>query len=358
MNCTSKLAQIVGFATAIGCNAAVAQTRGAAGPEQQRSAITEIACPRGTQILVLLQSASSPAYVSVDEMPTTGQGDAKRLDARTVTPQDMPNTLEFTQVIGEKDVFIFVRDRAPNVNYPNDFQSHLEGYIGCGEWQARVLGGQPNDFLLKRTAPVQPAPQTGVASAPNAAPAPVPNAAPAPVPNAAPAPGPRQNERRAARGDEAQDQRAGEEGNAPRIAAELRSLGLLGIWSSSCDNRRAFFRDIYIFVDQSGRPFWRLYVSGSPDPDRFKREIINFQRLSANRFQLTVRGRYSDEEENAIITSRYRMENNQLFAEDIRTASGQVNTEKGRFASGPRRGQAVPGLVKCRVPGFGAPQKN
>src|ERR1051325_5167546 len=174
----TRLVQLLGFAAAIGCYAAVAQTPGA-GQGQQ---VTEIACPRGTQVLVLLQSASAPAYVAVDEIPEAGQGNAKRLDAKTVAPKDMPNTLEFTQVVGDNDVFVSILDRAPNKQYPKDFQSHLEGYIGCGEWQARVLGGQPNAFVLKRTASAQPAPAANAAPVPNSTPA-RPNTTPAPVTN-------------------------------------------------------------------------------------------------------------------------------------------------------------------------------
>jgi hypothetical protein len=312
----TPVVQIVGLAAAIGCSAAVAQTpRAAAAQEQQPSAITEIACPRGTQILILLQSSTAPAYVAVDEMPAAGQGDAKRLDAATVPPEVMPNTLELTQIVGDKEVFVSVRDLPSNANSPKDSQSHLEGYIGCGGWQARVLGGQPNAFLLKRTPSAQPAPEAGAAPAPNSTPVES-NAAPQPVPNAPP---------------------------APRIASELKTLGLLGIWAHSCE-RSTSARDI--FVDRSGRSFWRVDVLDAP-LDRFTREIIDFQRLSANRFQVTSRGTFSGEQ-NAMVTARYRMENSQLYAEDIRSASGHVTVERGRLASGRFQGEAVRGLVKCR----------
>jgi hypothetical protein len=341
-----RLAAIVGLAAAIGCNAALAQTAGtasASGQDQVLSAITEIACPRGTQILVLLQSSGAPAYVAVDEIPAAGQGDARRLGAETVAPGDMPNTLELTDLVGEQDVFVSVRDRAPDVNYPKDFQSGLQGYIGCGGWQARILASQPNAFLLKRTAAAQPAPEAAAAPAPNSAPA-EPNAVPPAVPNAPPAPASRRNDQRPARGG-AQDERAGEASNVQRIASELKTLGLLGIWAHSCE-RSTSARDI--FVDRSGRSFWRVHVLDAP-LDRFTREIIDFQRLSANRFQVTSRGRFASEE-NANVTARYRMENNLLFAEEIRSASGHVTVERGRLASGHFRGEAVRGLVKCRGP--------
>jgi len=341
-----RVAAIVGFAAAIGCNAALAQTPGAAsasGQDQELTAITEIACPRGTQILVLLQSSGAPAYIAVDEIPAAGQGDARRLGAETVAPGDMPNTLKLTELVGEQDVFVSVRDRAPNVNYPKDFQSHLEGYIGCGAWQARILGSQQNAFLLKRTVAAQPAPEATAAPAPSSDTA-EPESAPPPAPNASPAPPPRRKDQPATRGG-AQDQRAGEERQAPRIASELRTLSLLGIWAHSCE-RSTSARDI--FVDRSGRSFWRVDVLDAP-LDRFTREIIDFQRLSANRFQVTSRGRFAGEE-TATVTARYRMENNQLFAEDIRSVSGHVAVEMGRLVSGRFRGDAVRPLVKCRGP--------
>jgi hypothetical protein len=328
----TRVIRTVAFAAAIGCNGAVAQApRAASGQDQQSSAVTEIACPRGTQILILLQSSSAPAYVAVDEMPAAGHGDARRLDDKTVAPDDMPDTLELTQVVGDREVFVTVRDRAPNV--PPDPQSHLEGYIGCGGWQARVLGGQVNTYLLKRTPSTQPAAKANAAPAPNFAPAEA-NAAPPSVPNAPSASPSRRNDRQATRGG-AQD--------APRIASELKTLGLLGIWAHSCDGISSI-RDI--FVDRSGRSFWRPDGPDSP-PDRFKREIVDFQRLSANRFQVTSRGRFAGEE-NATVTARYRMENHQLFAEDIRSASGHVTVESGRTASGRLQGQATRGLFKCR----------
>jgi hypothetical protein len=331
----------------------------------------------------LLQGASAPAYVTVDEVAGAGQTGAVRLDAKTMAPQDMPGTLDLTQTIGEKDVFVSVRDRAPDTDYPTDFQSHLEGYIGCGAWQMRVLGGQPNHFLLKRTASAQPAPQTGEPTAPTPAPnsvpapapnssppansrhderadrggapnnqggaerdqqTPAPNSAPVPRPNGAPAPPPWRNDQRVDHGG-APDNRGGEEGDRRRIASELRSLGLLGTWAFSCDDRRRPFREI--FVDQSGRSFLQVYAPARADRGGRAREIIGFQRLSANRFQLTQRGRFGNEE-NAIGSTRFRLENNQLFAEDVRTASGRVFVERGRSMSGPFQGQSVRGFIKCR----------
>jgi hypothetical protein len=409
--------------------AAAAQTSGSS-QAQPRAPITELACPLGTQILVLLQSASAPVYVTVDEVATTGQKGAARLDARTMAPQDMPSTLDLTQTIGEKDVFVSVRDGPPDIDYPTNFQSHLEGYIGCGGWQMRVLGGQPNNFLLKRAASAQPAPQTGEPTArspsphsvpapapkstpgarsrndqradrggapdnrggeerdpqtppPDSIPAPRPNGAPAPPPwrndqradrggapdnqrgekrepqtpppdsipaprpNGAPAPPPWRNDQRADRGG-APDNRGGEEGDRQRIASELRSLGLLGTWGFSCDDRRRVFRDI--FIDQTGRSFFRVYRA---DRARSTREIIGFQRLSPNRFQLTQRGRFGNQE-NAIGRTRFHLENNQLFVDDVRTASGHVFVERGRNTSGRFQGQSVPGFIKCRGPRAGA----
>lgn len=332
----TRIARIVGFAAAIGCNAAVAQTPGA-GQDRQLAAITEIACPRGTQILLLLQGANAPANVTVDEIPEAGQGNARRLDARTIAPKDMPNTLELTQIVGDKDVFVSVLDRAPNVNDPQNYQSHLEGYIGCGEWQARLLGTQPNAFLLKRTPSAQPAPEADAAPAPNSPPREA-NAAPPPVPNTLPAPPARSN-----------DQRAAQEGRqVQRIASELKTLGLLGVWAQSCETS-ASFREIY--VGRSGRSFWRVDVPDVPQ-NRLNREIIDFQRLSANRFELTARGRVSGEKD-AVVISRYRIENNRLMPEDIRTASGRVAVEKGRIAAGYLQGEAVRGLVKCLGPRAG-----
>jgi hypothetical protein len=320
----TRVAQIVGFAAAIGCNAAVAQT------PQQSSPITEIACPRGSQVLVLLQSSTAPAYVTVDEMPAAGEGDAKRLDAATVAPEAMPNTLDLTPVVGDKEVFVSIRDRAPNANSPKDSQSHLEGYIGCGEWQARVLGGEPNAFLLKRTPPAQPAPAANAAPAPQSRPREA-KAAPQPVPTTPSVPPARSNDQL-----------------APRIASELKTLGLLGIWAQSCE-RSASFREIY--VDRSGRSFFRVDYPDAP-PGLFNREIVDFQKLSANRFQLTARGRFSSEAD-AVVTSKYRMENSRLIPEDVRTASGHVSVQGGRVAGGRFQGEAVRGFVKCLGPRVG-----
>jgi hypothetical protein len=342
-----RIAQVVGLTAAIGCNAAVAQTpRAAAGQAQQVSAVTEIACPRGSQILILLQSSTAPAYVAVDAMPAAGQGDAKRLDAATVPPEAMPNTLDLTQIIGDKEVFVTVREQAPNANSAKDSQSHLEGYIGCGEWQARVLGGQPNTFLLNRTPSAQPAPEANATPAPKSAPREA-NAAPPPLPTTPPVPPARSNDQLASRGG-AQDQRAAQVGQAPRIASELKTLGLLGVWAQSCE-RSASFREIY--VGRSGRSFFRVDFPDAP-PNLFNREIVDFQRLSANRFQLTARGRFSSEED-AVVTSKYRMENNRLIPEDVRTASGHVSVQGGRIAAGRFQGEAVRGLVKCLGPRAG-----
>jgi predicted metalloprotease len=79
----------------------------------------------------------------------------------------MPRTLDLTQMAGEKDVVVFVSDRAPDQNYAADFQSNLDGYIGCGGWQARIAAGQPNGFLLKRTPEAESRRPPQVAKAPS-----------------------------------------------------------------------------------------------------------------------------------------------------------------------------------------------
>jgi hypothetical protein len=145
------------FLVAFGfAGAAVAQAPGASQAQPQFQ-VAQLACPRGTQILVLLQGSSVPADVKVLE-PNTGRrlGEPfyRSLDTKTVAPQDMPSTVDLTQIVGEKDdIVVMVMDAVPDQNL--DFQSDLKGYIGCGGWQDRMAEGLSNTFLLKRSPPVE-----------------------------------------------------------------------------------------------------------------------------------------------------------------------------------------------------------
>jgi cell division septation protein DedD len=141
---------------------------------------TELACPAGTQVLLRLEQANVLAYVLVDQIPPPGGGLERRAETRSVSPNEMPTTLDLSPFVGGFDARVTVQGQSP-----------LAGYIGCSQWQARIVGGQPNAFLLKRAqqtpssapTPVTPAP---VFSTP-AAPAPVTPAPVFPTP-AAPAP--------------------------------------------------------------------------------------------------------------------------------------------------------------------------
>jgi hypothetical protein len=177
------------FLLAIPFTPAIAQAPSAspapAAPRQRPELpVAEFACPTGSQVLLLIEQGNVPAYVVIDELPAPGQSAGKRLDARTVSPNEMPVTLDLTSLVGDLDVRVLVRDRTADESNRRDIQANLAGYIGCGQWQARIAGGQPAAFLLKRAhqsrwgtpAPVAPAP-TPVAPAPvtsaPAAPAPV-----------------------------------------------------------------------------------------------------------------------------------------------------------------------------------------
>jgi hypothetical protein len=147
-----------------------------------RGPVSEVACPQHAQILVLLQSASAPVSVTIDEVPTASNAAAQRLDAKTVTPREMPTTLELTPVIGEKNVFVSVRDATRGNEDAKAVPDALDGYIGCGEWQARIAVGEPTTFLLKRTTPRGP--RVADAPATSEPPAPAGTTPPAPSPHA------------------------------------------------------------------------------------------------------------------------------------------------------------------------------
>jgi hypothetical protein len=152
----------------------------AAPGQQAELPVAQFVCPRGTQVLLLIEQGNVPAYVVVDELPVPGQGTDRRLDARTVSPNEMPATLDLTSLVGELDVLVVLRDRTAGESNRKDIQPNLAGYIGCGHWQARIAGGQPTAFLLKRTQPSQSAAPALAVPMP-AAPAP---ATPAPVTSA------------------------------------------------------------------------------------------------------------------------------------------------------------------------------
>jgi hypothetical protein len=120
--------------------------------------------------------------VVVDEFPSPGQGTEKRLDARTVSPKEIPATLDLTALMGDLDVLVQVQAGTPDANNGRGIQPNLSGYIGCGQWQARIEAGQPTAFLLKRPRQSQSGARPPPVSAPAASmPAPI---APAPAASA------------------------------------------------------------------------------------------------------------------------------------------------------------------------------
>jgi hypothetical protein len=187
----SKIVLAVGLLLAVAFTPAIAQTS-STGPtppgrgQQPELSVAQFACPRGTQVLLLIEQGNVPAYLVVDELPAPGQGTGRRLDARTVSPNEMPVTLDLTSLVGDLDVRVLVRDRTADQSNRKDIQANLAGYIGCGQWQARIAGGQPAAFLLKRAQQSQsstPAPAAPTPTAPTpVAPAPVTSAPVAPAP--------------------------------------------------------------------------------------------------------------------------------------------------------------------------------
>ena len=166
----------VPFRSAIAQAPGPAQTAPAPTAQQLRLPTTELSCQSGTQVLLLIQQANVKIHVVVEEASASGQASGKRLDARTVAPNEMPATLDLTPVVGGSDVLVSLRDRTAYVTHPEGFQSNLAGYIGCGQWQARIAGGELNAFLLKRTelsqsgGPATQSSQSGVSATQSVAP--------------------------------------------------------------------------------------------------------------------------------------------------------------------------------------------